>query len=43
MAIGLFVPHYLVGRMGGKRVARFIALFPEAIDLVVRAVRAGCR
>jgi tight adherence protein B len=41
IAIGLFVPHYLVGRMGRKRVACFIALFPEAIDLVVRALRAG--
>lgn len=40
-AIGLFVPHYVVGRMGRKRVARFIALFPEAIDLMVRALRAG--
>ena len=27
--------------MGRKRVARFIALFPEAIDLMVRALRAG--
>jgi tight adherence protein B len=41
VAIGLFLPHYIVGRMGRKRVARFIALFPEAIDLMVRALRAG--
>ncbi len=41
IAIGLFLPHYIVGRMGRKRVARFIALFPEAIDLMVRALRAG--
>jgi tight adherence protein B len=40
-AVGLFLPHYIVGRMGRKRVARFIALFPEAIDLMVRALRAG--
>jgi tight adherence protein B len=40
-AIGLFLPHYIVGRMGRTRVARFIALFPEAIDLMVRALRAG--
>ena len=40
-AIGLFLPHYLVGRMGHRRVARFIALFPETIDLMVRALRAG--
>jgi len=40
-ALGAFVPHYLVGRMGRRRVARFISLFPEAIDLMVRALRAG--
>lgn len=41
IALGLFIPHYLIGRMGRKRVARFVALFPEAIDLMVRALRAG--
>jgi tight adherence protein B len=40
-ALGAFIPHYIIGRMGRKRVARFIALFPEAIDLMVRALRAG--
>jgi tight adherence protein B len=40
-ATGLFLPHYIVGRLGNSRVARFIALFPEAIDLMVRALRAG--
>lgn len=40
-AVGVFIPHYLVGRMGRTRVARFIGLFPEAIDLMVRALRAG--
>lgn len=40
-ACGVFIPHYLTGRMGKKRVFRFIALFPEAIDLMVRALRAG--
>jgi tight adherence protein B len=41
VALGAFIPHYLIGRMGRKRVARFIGLFPEAIDLMVRALRAG--
>ena len=41
IALGLFIPHWLVGCMGKKRVARFIGLFPEAIDLMVRALRAG--
>ena len=40
-ALGMFIPHYLVGRMGRRRVAAFIGLFPEAIDLMVRALRAG--
>lgn len=40
-AVGMFVPHWVVGRMGRQRVARFIGLFPEAIDLMVRALRAG--
>lgn len=41
VAIGTIVPHYLIGRMGRRRVMRFIGLFPEAIDLMVRALRAG--
>jgi len=41
LALGLFIPHWLIGRMGKKRIARFVALFPEAIDLMVRALRAG--
>ena len=40
-ALGIGIPHYLVGRMGKKRVAAFIKLFPEAIDLMVRALRSG--
>lgn len=40
-ALGVFIPHWLTGRMGKKRVFRFINLFPEAIDLMVRALRAG--
>jgi len=41
VALGMFIPHYLTGRMGRRRVAGFIGLFPEAIDLMVRALRAG--
>jgi tight adherence protein B len=41
IGLGTIIPHYLVGRMGRKREARFIGLFPEAIDLMVRALRAG--
>src|ERR1700731_483252 len=39
--LGTLLPHYLIGRMGRKRVAAFITLFPEAIDLMVRALRSG--
>jgi tight adherence protein B len=40
-ALGIFIPHYLSGRMGRRRVGAFVGLFPEAIDLMVRALRAG--
>jgi tight adherence protein B len=39
--IGLWLPHWFVGRMGNRRVAAFLALFPDAIDLMVRAIRSG--
>src|ERR1700722_7370618 len=39
--LGAFLPHWFIGRMGRKRTAAFIKLFPEAIDLMVRALRSG--
>ena len=41
LALGVGIPHWLVGRMGKKRTAAFLKLFPEAIDLMVRALRSG--
>ncbi|HJU16436.1 MAG TPA: type II secretion system F family protein [Stellaceae bacterium] len=41
MVIGLGLPHWVIGRMGKRRLAAFIALFPDAIDLMVRALRSG--
>jgi tight adherence protein B len=41
MLIGTALPHKVIGRMGKRRVAAFVALFPEAIDLMVRALRSG--
>jgi tight adherence protein B len=41
LLIGTTLPHMMVSRMGKRRVAAFIALFPEAIDLMVRALRSG--
>ena len=41
LLIGTALPHMMVGRMGKRRVAAFVQLFPEAIDLMVRALRSG--
>jgi tight adherence protein B len=41
LLIGIALPHMVVGRMGKRRVAAFVRLFPEAIDLMVRALRSG--
>jgi tight adherence protein B len=41
LILGIAAPHWLVGWLGKRRLAGFIDLFPEAIDLMVRAVRAG--
>lgn len=39
--LGLWLPHIVVNRMAKRRVAAFINLFPDAIDLMVRALRSG--
>jgi tight adherence protein B len=39
--LGLGLPHYVVGSMFAKRQMRFIIHFPDAIDLMVRGVKAG--
>ena len=39
--IGLGLPHMVVGFKGKGRVKRFIKLFPDAIDLIVRGLRSG--
>jgi tight adherence protein B len=41
LCFGMAIPHLAVGRMGRRRVAAFTALFPDAIDLMVRALRSG--
>jgi tight adherence protein B len=41
LLIGTALPHKIIGRMGKRRVAAFVTLFPEAIDLMVRALRSG--
>jgi tight adherence protein B len=41
VAIGTLLPHLVIGRLGKRRVKAFIKLFPDAIDLMVRALRSG--
>jgi tight adherence protein B len=41
LLIGMALPHLVIGRMGKRRLAAFITLFPDAIDLIVRALRSG--
>ncbi|WP_169569731.1 type II secretion system F family protein [Sneathiella limimaris] len=38
---GLILPHWTVGFMGARRVNKFMKHFPEAIELMVRSLRAG--
>lgn len=41
IAVGVGLPHWFIGKLGRRRVMAFINLFPEAIDLMVRALRSG--
>ena len=38
---GLGLPHFVVGRMIKRRIAKFTANFPDAIELMVRGLRSG--
>lgn len=38
---GIGLPHIWVGRKVGKRMDQFNAIFPDALDLMVRALRSG--
>ncbi|SKA36967.1 tight adherence protein B [Enhydrobacter aerosaccus] len=41
LALGLGVPNVILGRRVRRRAQKFNLLFPEAVDLIVRALRAG--
>ena len=41
IAVGLYLPHMTTGRMGRKRIIKFLASFPEAIDTICRGLRSG--
>ncbi|GGO14390.1 pilus assembly protein [Iodidimonas muriae] len=41
VVIGIGLPHFIVSRMIAKREKQFLALFPEAIELIVRGLKSG--
>ena len=40
-AAGYGLPRWVLGFMGGGRVKKFTALFPEAMDILVRGIKSG--
>jgi tight adherence protein B len=38
---GIWLPHLVIGRMIARRVKRFETLFPEALGLIIRGLKAG--
>ncbi len=41
IACGLYLPHMVINRMGNRRIRKFLASFPEAIDTICRGLRSG--
>ncbi len=41
IAAGLYLPHMITGMMGDRRIKKFLASFPEAIDTICRGLRSG--
>ncbi len=41
IAFGLYIPHMVTARMGNRRIRKFLANFPEAIDTICRGLRSG--
>jgi tight adherence protein B len=41
LAAGVGIPHWLVGKMIKRRIAKFNARFPDALELMVRGLRSG--
>ena len=39
--VGVGVPHFIVGKTIQRRIGKFTAKFPDAIDLLVRGLRSG--
>ena len=41
VALGIGLPHLVIGFLIAQRLKKFTAMFPEAIDLIVRGLRSG--
>jgi tight adherence protein B len=41
LLVGLGLPHYLVSKLIKRRIAKFNARFPDALELMVRGLRSG--
>ena len=41
MAVGLGLPHFIVGKLIQRRINQFTSRFPDAIELMVRGLRSG--
>ena len=41
LGTGLGLPHFIIGFMIKRRIKKFIDLFPEAIELIVRGLKSG--
>jgi tight adherence protein B len=41
LATGLLVPHLVIGFLIGRRKKKFLASFPDAIDVLIRGLKAG--
>lgn len=41
LVAGLGAPHWLLGVLAKRRIAKFIAEFPGAVDIIIRGVKAG--
>jgi len=41
MIVGIVFPYLIIGIMGTRRVKKFLTLFPDAIDFIVRGLRSG--
>ena len=41
LLLGIVIPYAIVGIKGARRIKKFLTLFPDAIDFIVRGLRSG--